>query len=58
VLDALGRLSEEQRIVFLLKVVEGYTHEEIARQLGIRRGTSEVRLFRAIRQLRELLGRD
>jgi RNA polymerase sigma-70 factor (ECF subfamily) len=52
---ALRALPAESRIVFVLKVVEGYTHEEIAAQLGIRRGTSEVRLFRAIRQLRGLL---
>jgi RNA polymerase sigma-70 factor, ECF subfamily len=53
---ALGRLEEDYRVVFVLKVVEGYSHDEIATQLGIRRGTSEVRLYRAIRQLRTLLG--
>ena len=52
---ALRALPEDSRVVFVLKVVEGYTHEEIAAQLGIRRGTSEVRLFRANRQLRRLL---
>ncbi|MEO8624834.1 MAG: sigma-70 family RNA polymerase sigma factor, partial [bacterium] len=46
---ALARLSEEHRTVFMLKVVEGFGHDEIAAQLGIRRGTSEVRLYRAIR---------
>jgi RNA polymerase sigma-70 factor (ECF subfamily) len=52
---ALARLDEDYRVVFVLKVVEGYSHDEIAAQLGIRRGTSEVRLYRAIRQLRTLL---
>jgi DNA-directed RNA polymerase specialized sigma24 family protein len=41
----------------MLKAVEGYSHDEIAAQLGIRRGTSEVRLYRAIRELRAFLGR-
>ena len=39
-------------------VIEGYSHDEIAHQLGIRRGTAEVRHFRAIRRLRSLLETD
>ncbi len=54
--DALRRLPDEQRAVFVLKLVEGYSHAEIAALLDIRPGTSEVRLFRAIRRLRSLLG--
>ena len=52
---ALRVLPEDARAVFVLKVIEGYTHDEISAQLGIRRGTSEVRLFRAIRRIREML---
>jgi RNA polymerase sigma-70 factor (ECF subfamily) len=52
---ALERLSEEHRLVFLLKEVEGYEHREIAELLGISVANSEVRLHRARRQLRELL---
>ena len=52
---ALDRLPDSLRVVFILREVEGFTHEEIAALLGIRRGTSEVRLFRAIRRLRKLL---
>lgn len=55
---ALGALPDEMRAVFVLKVIEGYSHDEIAQQLGIRRGTAEVRLFRAIRRLRALLATD
>jgi RNA polymerase sigma-70 factor (ECF subfamily) len=55
-LDALGRLSPEQRAVFVLKAIEGYRHDEIATTLGITRGASEARLFRAIQSLRLLLG--
>ena len=54
--DALRQLPDDQRAVFVLKLVEGYSHAEIAALLDIRQGTSEVRLFRAIRRLRSLLG--
>ena len=53
---ALARLSVEHRTVFLLKEVEGYDHAEIAELVGITVSNSEVRLHRARRQLRELLG--
>lgn len=48
-------LPETLRTVFVLKEIEGYSHAEIGELLGIRRGTSEVRYHRAIRQLRETL---
>ncbi len=56
VADALDRLAEPLRRVFLLKEVEGFSHREIAALLGISVGASEVRLHRAWRRLRELLG--
>lgn len=52
---ALERLSDEHRLVFLLKEVEGYDHREIAELLEISVANSEVRLHRARRELRELL---
>ena len=52
---ALQRLSDEHRLVFLLKEVEGYEHREIAELLDISVANSEVRLHRARRELRELL---
>jgi RNA polymerase sigma-70 factor (ECF subfamily) len=55
IVDALARIPVDQRTVFVLKIVEGYRHDEIAQTLGITRGASEVRLFRAIRALRALL---
>jgi RNA polymerase sigma-70 factor (ECF subfamily) len=54
--EALGRLSESLRTVFVLHEIEGYSHVEIAEALGIRAGTSEVRLFRARAVLRAALG--
>lgn len=53
--DAVTSLPEPLRDVFILKMVEGYSHAEIGALLGIRAGTSEVRLFRAVRVLRALL---
>jgi len=55
---AVATLPEALRSVFVLKEVEGYSHSEIADLLGIRRGTSEVRLLRAIRRLRQELEED
>jgi RNA polymerase sigma-70 factor, ECF subfamily len=53
--DALDHLDPDDRAIIVLKVVEGYSHEEIATLLGIRRGTSEVRLHRAMERLRSAL---
>lgn len=54
---AVAQLAEPLRLVFVLKEVEGYSHAEIAAMLGIRQGTSEVRLHRATRALRATLRR-
>ena len=54
--DALCSLPSDLRVVFMLADVEGYSHAEIGKLLGIRTGTSEVRLHRARRRLRALLG--
>ena len=40
-------LSPGYRTVFNMYVVEGYTHKEIADQLGISEGTSKSQLSRA-----------
>jgi RNA polymerase sigma-70 factor (ECF subfamily) len=53
---ALATLPDALRLVFMLKEVEGYSHAEISQLLGIRIGTSEVRLHRAIKALRGVLG--
>ena len=53
---AIAELPDTLRVVFVLRMVEQYTHEQIADTVGIRRGTSEVRLYRAIRTLRARLG--
>jgi RNA polymerase sigma-70 factor (ECF subfamily) len=53
---ALAGLAPGLRAVFVLREVEGYSHAEIAGIMGLRAGTSEVRLHRARQRLRQLLG--
>ena len=52
---AIDNLPERSRAVFILHDVEGYTHEEIGKILGIHTGTSKSQLFRARRRLRKAL---
>ena len=53
--EAVARLAPGARTVFLLHDVEGYTHEEIAAELGITAGGSKSQLFKARARLRRLL---
>lgn len=53
--EATRKLSPGARTVFLLHDVEGYTHEEIAIELGITSGGSKSQLFKARAKLRRLL---
>ena len=52
---ALAALPLGYRTIVLLHDVEGYTHEEIAVQLGVTVGTSKSQLFHGRRVLREML---
>ncbi|SNC75339.1 RNA polymerase sigma-70 factor, ECF subfamily [Hymenobacter gelipurpurascens] len=54
-LGFIGQLPPAYRAVFNLFVIDGYTHEEIAEQLGISVGTSKSNLFKARAQLKLLL---
>jgi RNA polymerase sigma-70 factor (ECF subfamily) len=60
--EALQELSENHRAILLLREVEGLSYEELAKTLGIRKGTVMSRLFHARlkmqRKLREYLGED
>jgi RNA polymerase sigma-70 factor (ECF subfamily) len=53
--QATAKLSPGARTVFVLHDVEGFTHEEIAEQLGITSGGSKSQLFKARAKLRKLL---
>ena len=54
--SALERLPEEQRTVFLLRVREGLSYEEIAETMGTPKGTVMSRLARARMALRKYMG--
>jgi RNA polymerase sigma-70 factor (ECF subfamily) len=53
--EAIDRLPEGYRTVFVMHDMEGYTHEEIGTALGVQPGTSKAQLFRARAKLREAL---
>lgn len=55
---ALRRLPDRLRTVLVLRDVYDLAHEEIAEILGITEGAAKVRLHRARRRLRELVGPD
>jgi RNA polymerase sigma-70 factor (ECF subfamily) len=55
VLDALARLSPEQRTAVVLADYAGYRHAEIARLVGSSPGAVAVRVHRGRRRLRVLL---
>ncbi len=52
---AIAGLSENQRAVVTLRLVEGYSTEETAEMLGIKYGTVLSRLNRACNNLKEVL---
>jgi RNA polymerase sigma-70 factor (ECF subfamily) len=56
--NALGKLPERQRSVFVLSHVEGRTSREVSALTGLNESTVRVHLFRAIRKLRTLLASD
>lgn len=55
IIGAIRQLSPGYRTVFNLFVMEGFSHEEIATQLGISTGTSKSNLAKARRQLQKIL---
>jgi RNA polymerase sigma factor (sigma-70 family) len=55
---AIEELSPQCRRVFVLHKFENFSHEDIARQLGISRSTVEKHMNTALKQLIRKLGRD
>jgi RNA polymerase sigma-70 factor, ECF subfamily len=45
--EAIARLPERARDVFVLRAIYGYSHEEIGSMLGVTEGTSKSQLHRA-----------
>jgi RNA polymerase sigma-70 factor (ECF subfamily) len=54
--EAIARLPDRQRSVFMLSHYEGHTSREVSALTGLNESTVRVHLFRAIRKLRVLLG--
>ena len=50
----LGQLDEKDRLMLVMKEVEGFSVEEIGEVLGLNVNTVKVRLFRARGRLVEL----
>lgn len=54
---AAAQLPERQRTVFLLRFVEDMELLEIAAVTGLKEGSVKIHLFRAVRRVREQVGR-
>ena len=55
ILSAIQTLSPAYRSVFNLYVIEGYSHREIADELGVTESTSRSNLVKARHKLRAIL---
>jgi RNA polymerase sigma-70 factor (ECF subfamily) len=56
VMSALGELTEQQRLIFLLKHREGLTCKEVAEATGCSVGSVKKSLFRSLEKLRASFG--
>ena len=55
---ALNQLPEQCREIYCLKNMEGLTYKEIAEYLHISEKTVDVQIYRALKKLREIMGKD
>ncbi|MDX2034270.1 MAG: sigma-70 family RNA polymerase sigma factor [Blastocatellia bacterium] len=56
VMESLGELTPQQRLIFLLKHCEGMTYDEISQACAVSAGTIKKALYRAVQKLRGHLG--
>lgn len=54
--DAIAALTPEQREVFVLRHIEGWSYESIAQHTGVSVAALKMRMHRGYDRLRELLG--
>lgn len=54
-LHAIDRLPEHHKLVFNLYVMDGFTHRQIGKELGISAGTSKSHLARARKKVQQYL---
>ena len=52
-MEVISTISPQYKMVFSLYAIEGYSHKEIAKELGISEGTSKSNLARARKVLQE-----
>ncbi len=55
IISLMRHLPPSYRTVFNLHIIEGFSHEEIAKQLGVSVGTTKSNLFKAKKKMKELL---
>lgn len=55
ILLALQKITPASKVVFSLYIIDGFKHNEIAEQLGIKTSTSRWHLMNAKKELKELL---
>ncbi|RCX16524.1 RNA polymerase RpoE-like sigma-24 subunit [Anaerobacterium chartisolvens] len=53
--DAIGLLTEEHRLVIIMRDIQGFSYEEIAKITGCPEGTVKSRINRARQSLKQLL---
>lgn len=54
-LYAIQKLSPKYKLVFNMFVMDGYSHNEISKELGIGIGTSKSNLYKAKKKIKETL---
>lgn len=55
IITLLNKMPEGYRVILNLYCIDGYNHKEISQMLGINEGTSKSQLFKAKKQLKQLL---
>lgn len=56
--EKIDKLPYGYKMVFMLYVIEGYSHKAIAGELGINEGTSKSQLYKARKMIKQLLTKD
>ena len=54
-LGALGRLSNDERMIVVLSAVQGYTTKEISEMLSVPHGTVSSKLHRSLIKMRKMI---
>lgn len=54
-LAMIRKLTPQYRIVFVMHVIEGFSHEEVSEKLNISKGTSKSNLSKARKKLQEMI---